>query len=172
MTRTNNTDLKDVWQTPTELLEYFEDSSTKIDLDPCAGEGTTVGQVNYTEQDDGLSKAWFGRVFVNPPFSEKTDWLKKAVSEYQSGNTKVIFIVTPDSTDVISWWHGYIAEHADYVWFSEGRISYVNPETGEAAGSPTFGTAVSILGEPEQFVLENLSENGHLVETVSPNDCR
>jgi len=163
VTRTNNTDLKDVWQTPQALLEVFPENY--IDVDPCAGEHTDVGAVaNWDKHDDGLSKEWFGTVFVNPPFSAKTDWLEKAVAE--QANTECIYVVTPDSTDVKSWWHSYIAEEADYIWFSKGRISYINPETGEQAGSPTFGTALSIFGEPTDAVLETLQGKGQLLQTV------
>jgi phage N-6-adenine-methyltransferase len=162
MTRQNNTNLKDVWQTPAELTDMLGN----IDLDPCAGPNTTIGDTNYTKDDDGLSQKWFGRVFVNPPFTQKSDWLQKTIDE--KPNTKVIFVVTPDSTDTKSWWHTYIAEHADYIWFSEGRISYIDPDTGEQMGSPTFGTAISIFGSPSDQTLENLSENGQLLETYKP----
>jgi len=163
MTRQNNTDLKDVWQTPDEILDMLR----PIDIDPCAGPNTNIGTINYTKEDDGLSQDWWGRVFVNPPFSKKTAFLEKAVEE--SDNCDVIFVVTPDSTDVKSWWHGYIAEHADYIWFSKGRISYINPETGERGDSPTIGTAISIFGEPlAQTTLEELAASGQLVKTVNP----
>lgn len=160
MTRANNTDLKDVWQTPDNIIDMIE----PIDVDPCAG-GTDIGQdANYTKQDDGLSKEWHGRVFVNPPFSDKKDWLRKAIVERD--NTECIFVLTPDSTDTISWWHKYIAAEADYIWFSEGRISYIDPSTGEPAGSPTFGTAISIFGEPGARTLARLKSEGQLLQTV------
>lgn len=178
--RTKNTDLKDVWQTPPELLNLLRKPGTPIDLDPCAGTNTGIAETNVTDTPvwyadklpredtiyggDGLSHEWGGRVFVNPPFSNKRAWLSKVVESQD--DTDVIFALTPDSTDVKSWWHGYIAEEAEYVWFSRGRISYINPETGEPAGSPTFGTAISIFGQPENFVLHNLKAEGQLMETV------
>ncbi len=161
MTRQNNTNLKDVWQTPDSLLDLLG----HIDLDPCAGPDTNIGDTNYTESDDGLTQDWFGRVFVNPPFTQKTEWLEKVIEERD--NTDVIFVVTPDSTDTKSWWHGYIAEHADYIWFSRGRISYIDPDTGEKMGSPTFGTAISIFGQVDSATLDRLAENGQLLETVT-----
>jgi len=158
MTRTNNTELKDVWRTPPEIVEMLQ----PIDVDPCAGEDTDIGRdANYDKSDDGLSKQWHGRVFINPPFSEKAQWLSESIS--QQANTECIFVLTPDSTDTKSWWHNYIAEEADYVWFSRGRIAYINPKTGEKEKNPTFGTAISIFGEPG---LARLKESGHLLQTV------
>ncbi len=161
VTRTNNTSLKDVWQTPTEILDMIH----PINVDPCAGEDTNIGiDANYDKSDDGLSKKWHGRVFVNPPFSQKGVWLEKVIKE--RSNTDCIFVLTPDSTDTKSWWHNYIAEEADYVWFSRGRIAYINPETGEKANNPTFGTAISVFGEPEERTVERLASEGHLLQTV------
>jgi len=173
MTRANNTDLKDVWQTPDEIVSLV----SPIDVDPCAGAGTSIGRDdNFTIDDDGLSQSWHGRVFVNPPFSDKESWLEKVIDERD--NTDCIFVVTPDSTDTKSWWHKYIAAEADYIWFSEGRVSYVVPEShadefdsydgGERAGSPTFGTAISVFGEPGKRTLARLNEYGQLLQTVSP----
>lgn len=64
--------------------------------------------------------------------------------------------------------HTHIAGHADYVWFSRGRIAYINPETGEKENNPTFGTAISIFGDPNDDILQRFAERGHLVETVVP----
>jgi phage N-6-adenine-methyltransferase len=165
MTRANNTTLKDVWQTPQKVINWL----SPIHTDPCAGPNTTIGsQNNYTKEDNGLKQDWHGRVFVNPPFTSKEDWLEKTITESQSSNVQTVFVVTPDSTDTKSWWHKYIAEHADYIWFSEGRISYIDPETGEQMGSPTFGTAISIFGDPGEKTLTQLNNNGQLLKTYTP----
>ena len=156
---------KDVWQTPDELLDVIKDN---IDLDPCAADNTDIGDTNYTENDDGLSQDWFGTVFVNPPFSNKDGFLKKAVEEYKAGNTDTIFVVTPDSTDVQSWWHTYIAQHSTYIWFAYGRIDYLSPDIsgGRNDNRPTWGTALSMYGTPSDKTLASLLDNGHLVKTV------
>lgn len=168
MTRVNNTDLKDVWQTPPELLSLISETIT---LDPCAGKDTKIALDNRTE--NGLDIDYKGITFINPPFSDKSKWLAKAVEEYLKGNTHCIYFVTPDSTDVKSWWHTYIANSADYIWFSKGRINYIspegfepNPERKTETSNVTFGTALSIFGNPEKRTLENLKENGQLVKTV------
>lgn len=160
--RTNSSNRKDVWQTPPELTELLTD----ISLDPCAAPDTDIGDTNWTEQDDGLSREWFGHVFVNPPFSTKNEWIKKCVDEQE--NTDCIYLLTPDSTDVKKWWHRHIAPNADYIWFSEGRIKFIDPSSGDRGiGKPTFGTAISMFGEPHDEILENFQQNGHLVKTVT-----
>jgi phage N-6-adenine-methyltransferase len=164
MGRQNSTELKDVWQTPDAILDPITET---IDLDPAAAPDTNIGERNLTEDDDGLSSEWEGTIFVNPPFSEKKDWLAKCVEEHEAGNTDTIYFVTPDSTDTQSWWHEYIAPHADYILFFHGRQGYIDPDTGKVEIYVTFGTAMSIYGEPPRETLEALNEEGHLVEAVS-----
>jgi len=71
---------KDVWQTPKSLWKPI-DEQDNINLDPCAAEDTSIGDVNYTVEDDGLSQTWFGTVWLNPPFSQKDEWLDKVRGE-------------------------------------------------------------------------------------------
>lgn len=76
-----------------------------------------------------------------------------------------IFFITPDGTDTMSWWHEYIAEYADYIWFSYGRISYLEAD-GSKTKSPTFGTVISIYGDTTPEMLDWLDDKGHLVQSV------
>lgn len=163
-------DEKDDWQTPPDLIEDIEGAIGDIILDPCAHEDTEIGAINFCIEDgnDGLEEQWFGTVFVNPPFSYKKEWLEKIVYELQFDAVETVIVLTPDSTDTKSWWHEYIAPHAEYVCFCEGRISYY--DDGEQMNSPTFGTAISVFGEVNEELLDVLQEWGHVVKTVPEGD--
>lgn len=165
MGRNHNGDLKDVWQTP----EWVTEMLRPLDLDPCAGPDTSHAATNWAIErgEDGLERDWFGRVLVNPPFSDKSAWLEKTVYQHVRDDVDCVFVITPDSTDTKSWWHAYIANHADFVWFSEGRVSYIDPETGESPGSPAFGTAISIYGDPGEETLRRLADEGWLTRSVT-----
>lgn len=161
---------KDDWQTPPELVQDLQQAVDRIDLDPCAHPETSIGARNWALDKgiDGLERSWNGykTVFVNPPFSYKTEWLEKIVEEVSTDRPtpRTIILLTPDSTDTKSWWHGYIAPHAQYICFSEGRIAYY--EDGVRADSPTFGTAISIFGECPDDLLHTLQQWGHVVRSV------
>jgi phage N-6-adenine-methyltransferase len=151
---------KDVWQTPDELWRPINEMQN-IDLDPCAGDGTCIGDTNYTVADDGLEQSWEGVVWLNPPFSQKMQWFEKAQAELDSIET--LYVVTPDSTNVQSWWHDTLAQFCSWVWFSYGRVQYVDPETNEKAGSPSFGSALHIAGRLPENVGEHLESTGDLL---------
>lgn len=153
---------KDVWQTPPRVLDPI-DRYAGIDLDPCAGEDTDIGDRNIRPPRNGLDASWRGTVFVNPPFTQKADWLAKAVREAEQPEVDAVYFLTPDSTDTKSWWHEYIAAEASVTWFPKGRINYIDPETGEQASGVSFGSAVSVFGEVPDNLLWHWEENGDLV---------
>lgn len=58
----------DEWYTPKDILDQLG----KFDLDPCAPVLPLyrTAEVMYNRHDDGLSRQWHGRVFLNPPYSQ------------------------------------------------------------------------------------------------------
>lgn len=192
MTRHYDLSEKDDWISPPELVDDIDGAVNGITLDPCAHEQTSYGEMNYRLEDgqDGLQKDWVGDVFVNPPFSYKKEWLQKVVEELQSGHVDTVTVITPDGTDTKSWWHEYIAAHAQYICFLEGRLSYLAPldddddpeevelvthpdlaEPMKQMNNPTFGTAVSVYCrnhrgyEKTTEIAKALTEWGHVVVT-------
>jgi phage N-6-adenine-methyltransferase len=161
---------KDTWQTPSWLTDGIGAAIGGFDLDPCAGPDTRIAETNYSIQrgENGLQQDWFGDVWVNPPFTSKVDWVHKAISEYDDPDgADRVFLLTPDSTDVKSWFHGDIVPTAEYVWFAEGRVKFLDPQTGEPAGSPSFGAAISVFGEIEPELRNWFHANGWLARTAS-----
>lgn len=61
------------WYTPSWLTSLCSELMGGIDLDPasCEVANRTVGATcYYTKEDDGLSRDWFGNVFMNHPFGK------------------------------------------------------------------------------------------------------
>lgn len=155
---------KDDWQTPPRVYEPIQ-RTDGIDMDPCAAPDTNIGDINLTEEHDGLSTPWEGVVFMNPEFSRKKTWIKRAIDEYLNNPAvERVYILTPDSTDVKSWWHGLLRPACTWTVFFRGRVKYIDPESGEQEKSPPGGSALSILGNPPDETLRALSEEGDVMK--------
>ena len=82
--------------TPEWILDLAVDVMGAIDLDPCADPQKRVPAArHFTKEDDGLSQAWSGRVFLNPPFSRTSDWLKHLCVYAATGAIKEAVVLVP-----------------------------------------------------------------------------
>ena len=118
-----------------------------IDLDPCAEtkvNPNVPAKMHYTKEDNGLSKKWYGTVFMNPPYGrEIIKWVTKLEKEYDSGRVKEALALVPAKTDT-KWWR-VLRDHD--VCFIKGRLTFV----GNDHPAP-FPYAIFYLGEdPEGF---------------------
>lgn len=124
-------DGKEEWLTP----KWITDDLGPFDLDPCSpiNRPWDTARSHYNETDDGLSKDWHGKVWLNPPYGNKTNtWMKKLK---QHGNgIALIFARTETSTFFDNIWLD-----ADSLFFFKGRISFhhVSGEKSGPAGAPS-----------------------------------
>jgi DNA N-6-adenine-methyltransferase (Dam) len=69
-----------------------------FDLDPCAAPQTAKAPKFYTRAEDGLIQPWFGRVWLNPPYSQKGRWAQAACYWIEHG-AELIVALLPARTD-------------------------------------------------------------------------
>lgn len=103
----------DEWLTPPHIIKALG----AFDLDPCApvDRPWSTAANHMTILDDGLSREWFGRVWLNPPFGrEAVKWLRRMKAH---GNGVALI---PARTETAMFyecvWGG-----ADAVLFIKGR---------------------------------------------------
>lgn len=114
----------DEWETPQHLFDFINNDYRPFTLDPCATKENAKCDDYFTKLDDGLSLPWYGSVFVNPPYSEVSDWLAKAVHECKKGNVDNIVLLIGARTDT-NYWYNYI--WTGPVWditFIRGRLKF------------------------------------------------
>ena len=116
----------DVWLTPLDLVQPLGE----FDLDPCGEAHHETAKTIYTE--GGLEKEWFGRVWLNPPYSEVNKWLRRMV---QHGYGIALVFARMD----VKWAHEIIP-HADSVFFPKGRLYFLTRDLERKgnAGAPSM----------------------------------
>ena len=128
----------DEWETPQNFFNKLN-KTYKFTLDPCSTSESAKCEKYYTLEDDGLSKSWKNEtVFVNPPYGKIKDWVKKAHDE-SINNGAVVVMLIPARTDT-RYWHDYIMEEADSIYFVKGRLKF-----GNSPNSAPFPSAVVVF---------------------------
>jgi hypothetical protein len=135
------------WYTPPAIIKAVQEAIGWIDLDPCADPGKTVPALqHFTEADDGLTKPWSGRVYMNPPYGRTIKlWTTKLRDEIEAGRVVEAVALLPVRTDA-TWWHQL---RPSWVCFFRGRLQFSGYEN-----SAPFPSAAAYFGErPDKFRL-------------------
>lgn len=139
----------DEWYTPALLVQKLG----IFDLDPCAGPmNHAVRNLRAVHGEDGLAFDWFGRVWLNPPFSNVHDWLTKMVSH----NNGIALVNARPETQ----WFQKAAASAQAVFWPLRRIKFKRPEGKET--NPPVGQALIAWGQPNVAALKSCGIPGIL----------
>ena len=104
---------KDDWATPKSIVAHFG----KFDYDPATtkAKADEFGVANFdTIETDGLKSDWtrFRRIWINPPFTRKQEFLKKAVETFWQTKADIYillpidFLTTKSFYDILRPWGG------------------------------------------------------------------
>ena len=114
-----------------------------IDLDPasCDKANETIQAVQYfTEEQDGLTLPWHGRVWLNPPFGKWGAWAPKVLEECGSGRVVDVCVVLPTRT-LTAQYAAPLVLAADLLWTPYGRLQF-----GGGGSSADDGHGVLYMG--------------------------
>jgi hypothetical protein len=124
------------WLTPPELVKKLGE----FDLDPCSPVNAPFlhAKHNYTIEDNGLNKEWFGRVFCNPPYGKDTTPLWLAKLKKHGNGIALIYARTETKYFFENIW-----DDADALLFVKGRIRFyhVSGIQGGTPGAPSVFVA-------------------------------
>lgn len=153
------------WYTPQEYIIAARSVMGGIDLDPASSviANRTVGASKiFTKEDNGLERAWFGRVWMNPPYSQPdiANFSEKVASEWECKRIDAAVALTHNYTDT-AWFHR-LASSCRAMCFTRGRIGFLSP-SGERA-SPTQGQTFFYFGEDTDVFAGEFSRIGFVVE--------
>ncbi len=151
--RCENTKIE--WLTPPELVKKLGE----FDLDPCSPVNAPFvhAATNYTIEDNGLSKQWFGRVFLNPPYGKHLHlWLGKLKNH--GNGIAIVFARTETKCFFENVWNS-----ANALLFVKGRIRFYHV-SGVQGGTPGAPSVFVAYGKENALALKNSGIEGRYLE--------
>lgn len=127
----------DEWATPQDFFDKLM-ATYRFTLDVCATAENAKCADFYTKDDNGLTKYWAGRCWMNPPYGRDIKyWVKKAYESARNNGALVVCLL-PSRTDT-AWWHDYVLPYGE-VTFIRGRLKF-----GGAKNSAPFPNAIVVF---------------------------
>ena len=160
------------WYTPEIIIESVLELFGAIDLDPCSnGKGADANvpaKEHYTREDDGLSRAWHGKVYMNPPYGrEVAQWVEKVSAEYQAGNISEAIILIAARTD--TRWFNLLVNYGATWCAVEGRLLFSTPGMKTSNSAP-FPSAIFYLGDHEQDFYHCFKHHGPIYRAIEEEE--
>lgn len=135
----------DEWYTPSWI---FKALSIEFDLDPCSPgspPSSVTAKRHLTKVENGLTAAWEGAVWLNPPFSYKRAWYERLVKH---GNGIALMPARTETHDLQTY-----MQAAQALLFMKGRIYFERGQrpgghgVGGVTTSPPFGLVFCAYGD-------------------------
>lgn len=152
------------WLTPPEVITALG-GATSFDLDPAtpAQQPYPTALARYTRADNGLLLPWFGRVWLNPPYSnhEIGKWLAR-LAEHGHG---VALIFARTETDNF---FRFVWERASAALFLRGRLNFHHADGRRADHNAGAPSVLCAYGAQDAEVLAFAGLDGKFVPLTMP----
>lgn len=148
----------DEWYTPKEIIK----SLGEFDLDPSTSLNAirlnSSAKTYYTIHENGLDKPWFGRIWLNPPYSQPLiqEFLKR-MAVHNQGIALVFAKIEA------KWFHEIVLEHATAIKFLYNRIKFLRPD-GTVGSQPRHGSMLIAYGKQDAKILSNNILKGKFIQ--------
>ncbi|HCC5834871.1 phage N-6-adenine-methyltransferase [Citrobacter farmeri] len=139
-------DQRDLWRTPPALFASL-DAEFCFQLDAAAAPHNALCRKFITAEQNTLETPWAdylsipGYVWLNPPYSDITPFVKKAAAE--SNNQIGTVMLVPADTSV-GWFKEAIQTASEVRFITAGRLAFINPVTGKPVSGNNKGSMLII----------------------------
>lgn len=137
---------RDLWRTPPALFASL-DAEFCFQLDAAAAPHNALCRKFITAEQNTLETPWSdylsipGYVWLNPPYSNITPFVKKAAAE--SDNQIGTVMLVPADTSV-GWFKEAIQTASEVRFITAGRLAFINPVTGKPVSGNNKGSMLII----------------------------
>lgn len=142
------------WITPRWII----DALGPFDLDPCAAwpRPWPCAERNIPIEQDGLSAAWSGRIWLNPPFNryEVARWVKKLAMH---GRGTALLHARTEAVWFEPAWH-----HAKAILFLADRLYFHYPDGRRAEANSGAPACLIAFGDADAAALRGSKIAGYL----------
>jgi hypothetical protein len=135
---TPNHGATDSWITP----KFIIDALGPFDLDPCQCDSQPWPCATMGYHEHGLEQPWFGRVWLNPPYSSAAKWLEK-LADHGCG-TALIFART--ETEMFQ---EFVWNRATGILFLWGRLFFHYQDGKRAKGNSGAPSVLIAYGKDD-----------------------
>lgn len=139
-------DQRDLWRTPPALFACLN-AEFCFQLDAAAAAHNALCRKFITAEQNTLETPWDdylsipGYVWLNPPYSDITPFVKKAAAE--SANQIGTVMLVPADTSV-GWFKETIQTASEVRFITAGRLAFINPVTGKPVSGNNKGSMLII----------------------------
>ena len=139
-------DQRDLWRTPPALFASL-DAEFCFQLDAAAAPHNALCRKFITAEQNTLETPWAdylnvpGYVWLNPPYSDITPFVKKAAAE--SANQIGTVMLVPSDTSV-GWFKEAIQTASEVRFITAERLAFINPVTGKPVSGNNKGSMLII----------------------------
>lgn len=139
-------DQRDLWRTPPALFACLN-AEFCFQLDAAAAAHNALCRKFITAEQNTLKTPWAdylsipGYVWLNPPYSDITPFVKKAAAE--SANQIGTVMLVPADTSV-GWFKEAIQTASEVRFITAGRLAFINPVTGKPVSGNNKGSMLII----------------------------
>ena len=155
------------WYTPADMVDRVVATMGHIDLDPCSNKQKSIpARQHFTKEDDGLTKEWNGKVFMNPPWGAPLKlWTAKLVSEVGAGRVTEAISLTPAQALNRIWFNRFFVGQAQV--FVRGSVKFWNDASDAKNPGWPFPIMLQYFGPNRLKFIEHFGDLGMVVRRVT-----
>ena len=133
---------RDLWETPPYIFKHY-DERFNFSHDVAASASNALANCYFTEDHNALTKQWGIAAWCNPPYSNTSAWVDKAIEQTSDGSSRRVVMLLPAATSVT--WFAKAMAHCSECHLITGRIAFIDSETRLPAKNNNIGSVVFVF---------------------------